>query len=135
MLCFPTWTFKPMWFLGEAFRHYPAANDLPDATSLAMSRGGKTLAAGLPDGQVGLWDLATHHNRFTFTLPGAGKVTAVALGTGGKVLATASGDVVQLWELPPAGEGWPGFLSRKQLPSPLAGDRKRGAAPDERPRP
>jgi RNA polymerase sigma factor (sigma-70 family) len=65
--------------------------------SVAFSPDGETLAAGLRDGAIRLWDVATGSERVC--LRENGQVRAVAFSPDGKTLASARGDQVELWDL------------------------------------
>ena len=66
-------------------------------TSVALSRDGKTLAAGNADGTVRLWDVATHRQITALTGPG-GPVNSVAFSPDGTTLAAGSADGrVRVW--------------------------------------
>lgn len=74
-------------------RDYPAAGA---CLSAAWNADGRLLAAGMQDGAVQLWNVATgQHSQ----LPGQGwKVTAAAWSGNGRYLVTAAGEQLNAWD-------------------------------------
>jgi hypothetical protein len=69
------------------------------AQALALSRDGKTVAAGRPDGSIGLWDAVTGKERHSLPA-GTPDITLLTFAPDGKVLAScdATGRL-RLWEV------------------------------------
>lgn len=70
-------------------------------TSMALSPGGKILAAGTEEGTVRLWDLATREERALLrqSTSAMRRVNSVAFSPDGRILATGSGDgMIKLWD-------------------------------------
>jgi WD40 repeat protein len=65
--------------------------------TVAFSGNGKTVASGSEDFTAKIWDVATR--TATFTLTHTGFVTSVAFNAGAQVLATASFEQAQLWDV------------------------------------
>jgi WD40 repeat protein len=70
--------------------------------SVAYSPDGKTVASGLIDGTIGLWDVATGKARAAFK-GHTGCVNSVSFSPDGKTLASAGEDkTIRLWDVSPA---------------------------------
>jgi WD40 repeat protein len=65
--------------------------------SVAFSPDGKTVAAGVRDGAIRLWDVASGEERLC--LREQGPVGSVAFSPDGKTLVSTQGNVVHLWDL------------------------------------
>lgn len=75
-------------------------------TSVAFSPDGKTVATGANDNQIRLFDIATRKERLAITAHGAKQVgiSRLAYFPDGKMLASAGGDSIKLWEVGTGGE-------------------------------
>ena len=85
---------------------YNRTTDSCGTTSLAFAPHDATLAIGLEDGQIGLWEVAA--GRCRKILNGHTKfVASMAFSPDGTCLASSSGDhLVRLWDLPAGGDGF-----------------------------
>jgi RNA polymerase sigma factor (sigma-70 family) len=86
-----------MWNLATGTESMFYRGDTGRAMSVAFSPDGKTLAAGLRDGAIRMWDVAT--SKECGYLWEKGQVKAVAFSPDGHTLASAQGNEVKLWDL------------------------------------
>ncbi|WP_158891295.1 hypothetical protein [Amycolatopsis anabasis] len=85
-----------LWRMGGAAL---LSRPVPTILGTALSRDGRTLAAGSTDGTVSLWDATTRQQSATLTGPG-GPVAALAFNGAGDTVAAGGADgTIRLWDV------------------------------------
>jgi WD40 repeat protein len=78
----------------------PSNNDSADVTAIAFSPDGKTLASGVKDGRVLLWDVENGEQKRSFTGQRGLSVTEVTFNSqGDKVTSVGNDSVVRVWDV------------------------------------
>ena len=89
-----------LWDIATGENNITLTGHRGEATAIAYSPDGNTIATGSYDRTVRLWDADTGKHKTTFT--GYTRVTSVIYSPDGRTLASGSSDrTVLLWELPP----------------------------------
>lgn len=88
-------TGKELWSIPR----YPSGEKPYNIGPIAFPPDGTSLAAGCSDGKVRLWDMKTRKEKAVFSGEARSGATSLAVSADGKILALASYELVEFWEI------------------------------------